>query len=130
MSEVSVSGVVLTHSSLAEGLVEATRAITGIGDEALIGISNSGRSPERLLEEVRRIIVGKPTILFTDLPSGSCSLVARRLLQTQEEVSMISGVNLPLLLDFVLHRHLPLDELEERLIERGRNAIELTTARR
>src|SRR5690625_6736321 len=101
MSEVSVSGVVLTHSSLAEGLVEATRAITGIGDEALIGISNSGRSPERLLEEVRRIIVGKPTILFTDLPSGCCSLVARRLLQTQDEVSMSSHLNHQLLSYFV-----------------------------
>jgi mannose/fructose-specific phosphotransferase system component IIA len=40
---------------------------------------------------------------------------------------VISGVNLPLLLDFVLHRDLPLPELGPRLVEKGRNAISLAT---
>ena len=36
---------------------------------------------------------------------------------------MVCGVNLPILLDFVFHRDVPLDELVTRLVEKGREGI-------
>ena len=36
---------------------------------------------------------------------------------------MVCGVNLPILLDFVFHRDMPLDELVPRLLEKGRSGI-------
>lgn len=118
-----VVGIVLAHGALAEGLADAVRAIAGAGEEALLPISNRGRSPQELAGEVRERIGSAPTILFTDLPSGSCSFAARWLLREMPDLVVISGVNLPLLLDFVLHRDLPLETLVPRLLERGRAGI-------
>ena len=36
---------------------------------------------------------------------------------------VVSGVNLPVLLDFVFHRDMPLAALVERLVEKGRAGI-------
>ena len=39
------------------------------------------------------------------------------------ETAVICGVNLPMLLDFVFHRDLPLPELVDRLVSKGKAAI-------
>lgn len=124
MSEVvPAHGLVVSHGLLAEGMVDAVRRVTGIGEEALVGISNHGISPDALLNEIRRRTGDGPVIIFTDMPSGSCSLAARRLQHEDPSVAVIGGVNLPMLLDFVLNRDLPLPELALRLVEKGRASI-------
>lgn len=117
-------GIVLGHGALAEGLVDAVRRISGIEPEALEPLSNVGLSPERLQQEVEaRLGGGGPVVVFTDLPSGSCNIAARRLCTGRSDVVVVSGVNLPLLLEFVMHRHRPLSELVPRLLEKGRAGI-------
>jgi mannose/fructose-specific phosphotransferase system component IIA len=37
---------------------------------------------------------------------------------------VVCGVNLPMLLDFVFHLDLPLDDLVARVVEKGRAAID------
>lgn len=119
----AVRGILLSHGMMAAGIVDAVRRITAVGDDALIAISNQGVSPDVLAAQVREHIGEGPTILFTDMPSGSCGFAARRLVQETERIVVISGVNLPLLLDFVMHRELPLQELVPRLLAKGRAAI-------
>lgn len=122
----AVRGIVLAHGTLAEGLIDAVRQIAGTGEDALLPLSNRGRSPVELAEVVREQIGSGPTILFTDLPSGSCNFAARWLLREKPGLVVISGVNLPILLDFVLQRELPLESLVPRLLERGRAGIGCT----
>ena len=66
---------------------------------------------------------GEPTIVFTDLQSGSCGFAARRCVQESQNLVVISGVNLPILLEFVMRRQLPLDQLVPFLINKGRVSI-------
>lgn len=119
-------GIILAHGSLAEGLSDAVGQIAGNVEDALVALSNRGRSPNELVEMLRERLGPGPTILFTDLPSGSCTIAARRLAHEVPGLVVVSGVNLPILLDFMVHRRLPLHTLVPRLLERGRKGIEST----
>ena len=122
MSE-GVRGVVVGHSTLGEGLVAAVRKITGVGEEALCALSNEGQGPDGLVEAIRGRAGEDPVLLFTDMAGGSCAFAARKLAGQRGAVAHVAGVNLPLLLDFVFHRELPLPELVERLVQSGRAGI-------
>lgn len=122
MSE-PVRGLVVSHSSLAEGMVQSVRQIAGAGEDALAALSNEGCGPEALQHRVREALGPGPGIVFTDMPSGSCALAARRLTADRTNVALVCGVNLPMLLDFVFHRDLPLPALVDRLVSKGKSAI-------
>jgi mannose/fructose-specific phosphotransferase system component IIA len=124
MSSEPVRGVVLAHASLAAGLVSSVRAISGIGEEALAPLSNEGCGPESLQARVDAALPGEgPAIVFTDLGSGSCAFTARRIALQRPGTGIVTGVNLAILLDFVFHRDMPLAELVERLVEKGRAGV-------
>jgi mannose/fructose-specific phosphotransferase system component IIA len=122
MSE-PVVGLVVSHASLAEGLVQSVRQIAGADAGALRAVSNDGCGPEALQAAVREALGDSPGIVFTDMPSGSCAFAARRMTIDRPDTAVISGVNLPMLLDFVFHRDLSLPELTDRLVMKGKAAI-------
>jgi PTS system N-acetylgalactosamine-specific IIA component len=124
MSSGPLRAAVIGHGSMPDGLVDAVRHITGIEPGAIVAISNRGLSPDSLAAAVREAVGGTgPGIIFTDLQSGSCGFAARRAAHGCNGVVVISGVNLPLLIEFAVNRALPLDELVPRLLEKGRAAI-------
>ena len=124
MSEtVPLRAVLLGHGGMAEGIVDAVRSITGCEPDAITPISNRGMSPDALSDAVLRVLGTGPGIIFTDLQSGSCGFVARRLAQSNADIVVISGVNLPLLIDFAMNRTRPLEELVPRLLTKGRAAM-------
>lgn len=122
MSE-PVRGLIVAHSSLAAGMAAAVQQIAGVGEEALGTISNEGCGPAGLIERIADAVGDDPVILFTDLGSGSCAFAARKVSLERPQTGIVCGVNLPLLLDFVFHRELPLAGLVERLVDKGRCGI-------
>jgi mannose PTS system EIIA component len=122
MSE-PVRGLVVSHASLAEGLVQSVRQIAGVDGDVLRPVSNEGCGPDALQKAVRDQTGDGPVIVFTDMPSGSCAFAARRLTVDRPDTAVVCGVNLPMLLDFVFHRELPLPELVDRLVNKGKAAI-------
>jgi mannose PTS system EIIA component len=124
MSEAGpVAGVLLGHGDMPAGMVSAVRNITGCEAEAIVAVSNRGKSPDSLAAAVRAAVGEGPAIVFTDLQSGSCGFVARRLQQATPGIAVVSGVNLPLLIEFAMNRHLPLEQLVPRLLAKGRASI-------
>ncbi len=122
-------GVVVCHGTLADGYVDAVRQITGVGEEALTALSNRGLSPESMTAALRGAVGDGPAIIFTDLIAGSCGFAARRLCQQMETLAVISGVNLAMLLHFVMHRQEPIELLVPRILEKGRAAVCCAPAR-
>ena len=114
MSSGEVQGILVSHGKMADGLVDAVREITGL-TEGLLTLDNVGLTPDALEERLEYLTSDRPSVVFVDLPSGSCAFVARRLRARQANVAVVCGVNLPLLLDFVFHRTLPLDDIIARL---------------
>ena len=115
--------IVLAHGSMATGMVDAVRKISGVEEGVLIPLSNEGKSPQALQEELEALLTGPVQLVFTDLMSGSCALAARKCAPENCPQVIVSGVNLPILLDFVFNRNLPMDELIPRLVKRGGDAI-------
>lgn len=118
-----VRGVVVTHGAMGRGLMDAVRTIAGARDVPIEIVSNEGLGPEELVDAVKAVSHQGPTLIFTDLQTGSCAFAARLACAAPGGRRVVFGVNLPMLLDFVFHRDLPLDELVEHVVDRGREAI-------
>lgn len=123
MSDPEVRGIVIAHGEVAASLVDAVRSIAGVEPDALVPLSNSGKGRDALCTAIREAFGEGRQILFTDLPSGSCHLAAMLVARETEGVAVVSGVNLPMLLDFVFKRGLALNQLVPRLMEKGQNGI-------
>ncbi len=114
--------VVFAHGGIAQALVSAVEDITGIED-ALVPISNDTESASVLRKRVLDAVSEGPTIVFTDLKNSSCSFAASGVAAGDSSVAVLCGTNLPMLLDFVFHRELPLEELVPRLLRHGRDGV-------
>jgi mannose/fructose-specific phosphotransferase system component IIA len=117
------TGIVIAHGSMAGGLVDAVRRIAGDRADALVPISNEGMSPDDLRAAIDSAAGGGSAVVFVDLQAGSCCTAALASCRACSDRVVLTGVNLPMLLDFVFSRTYPFDELVERLVERSREAI-------
>jgi mannose/fructose-specific phosphotransferase system component IIA len=124
MSEDAIRGVVVAHGAMAQGLVDAVRRIAGSAADGLVALSNEGMGPDELQAALRDVGGPGPVVIFADMYSGSCGMAAfASCRDCPRPQVVICGVNLPLLLDFVFHRELPLDALVDRLVQKGREGV-------
>lgn len=123
MSGAELRGVVVAHGEMARGMVTAVTRIAGVEEGVLFAVSNQGKGPVELQEEILSVIGEGPAVVFTDLGAGSCTLAARVSCRDRARVAVITGVNLPMLLDFVFHREMELAELLPRLEGKAREGI-------
>lgn len=118
-------GVIVSHAAVAEALVSAVAAITGI-DGVFVPVSNEGCDNDALSERLRQAVGQGPAVLFVDLPGGSCLTGAARYARQHADVAVVTGVNLAMLLDFVFHRDARPADAAQRAAEAGGKAIRVT----
>lgn len=100
--------VVVTHGAFARGILDAARLIVG-EQELVFGVSLTEKdSVEGLKAEIEGAIeqMGpvKGVILFVDLPGATPFNVCAQMALTSENITVVTGVNLPMLLEVVLGR--------------------------
>lgn len=122
-----IHGIIVTHADLANALRTAAARVAGdvSGVEAL---SNDGLSPaelgQRIVAAIERL-EGAPCLVMVDFQGGSCANACMAEVHAMPNVRVISGINLPMLADFLLRRHdLQLDALVERVLERGHRSVQ------
>lgn len=120
----ALKGVVVSHGDVGSALVEAVHAITGDA-RALVAVSNEGCSRDSLGLRVSEAAGDGDCILFVDLPGGSCLLAAARFQREHSSSTVVAGVNLAMLLDFVHHRNADISEAAARAVKVGAGAIRL-----
>lgn len=121
--------LLVTHGTLGEELVRTVASILG-GQTDVETVSNTGLSADGLAEAIERRLAGlpdgAPVVLFTDLAAGSCGIASRRVGRGGRALRKITGVNLPMLLEFFHYRDtLSLDELLPRMEAKGKAGIVL-----
>jgi mannose/fructose-specific phosphotransferase system component IIA len=115
-------GVVVCHGRLAGALVDAAEQISGVTG-ALKAVSNTGCDRGALEERVAEAVGDGPAVVFVDLASGSCLFAVLNRLKATATAKTVTGVNLAMLVDFVFHRTLPLEEAAARAAVAGTKAI-------
>ena len=120
--------LLVTHGAVGDALLAAAEKIVG-KLEGVAVLSNDGLSKESLTAAVRECVREfgpEGGLLFVDVAGGSCAqaalLVAAR--EAPGPTPVLSGVNLPMLLDFAHHRStLEPRALADRLREKGQAAV-------
>ena len=119
--------IIAAHGELAAGLVSAVDRITGRGS-ALGILSNIGLGAEQMEATMReRIERDGVRAIFTDLPSGSWTMAARRAMRGNDQVVLVTGVNLAALLEFVMRDDLDPASGARSCVDRARAAIGVVT---
>src|SRR3954468_8089426 len=93
-------GVIVSHAAVAQALVAAVTAITGI-DGVLTPVSNEGCGTDALTERLTQALGSGPAVLFVDLPGGSCFTTSLRLPPKKATTAPVPPVHPALLLAFV-----------------------------
>lgn len=119
-----VRGVVACHAGLANALVEAVDRISGMGS-SFIAISNDECDRDALRGRLAEAIGSDPVVVFVDMPTGSCMMAALQELQNGRQAAVVTGVNLPMLIDFVFHPDDSLAEAASRAVAAGAQAIKV-----
>jgi mannose/fructose-specific phosphotransferase system component IIA len=115
--------IVVGHGEFAAGLVSAVGQICGLADK-LVVLSMMGMTPEDIEGAIREQVARTGArVIFTDLPAGSATLAARRIVKDDPGVVLVSGVNLATLLDFVFNTSVPPTEAARAAAERGKASL-------
>lgn len=126
------SAIVVTHGNLAAELIATARDIYGDVSHCH-AVTNHQKSPQALREELDGIVAkGGPDarfIVFVDFFGGSCCHTSVGLEMEHDNVRLISGVNLPMLLAFLNKRvDVSFESLPGELLARGHDSIQLVSA--
>ncbi len=118
--------VVVTHAGLAQSLIAAATMITGSveGCEAVELHANDPADGlvERISEALKRVGTDN-IIIMTDMFGGTPSNAAISFLQ-EGKIEVVTGVNLPMLVEYFLRRErMNLEQLCASLLRCGRESV-------
>jgi PTS system N-acetylgalactosamine-specific IIA component len=129
MNETSGAGpenpraIVVGHGEFAGGLVSAVGQICGMADK-LVVLTMMGMTPEDIEGTIRDQLARTGAhVIFTDLPAGSATIAARRIVKDTPGLVLVSGVNLATLLDFVFSTDVSPIEAARAAAERGKASL-------
>lgn len=120
-----IPALLVTHADLGAALVAAAEQIYGpFEDVGVLSNTGLGRADlERLIRE-RVASWTHGGLVLTDFPGGSCQQCGLLAGRGNAELIVISGINLPGLLDYLHNRdRYPVGELAERLMAKARDSV-------
>lgn len=120
----SVSLLIITHDQIGAALMDTARAMLGISPMPIDVISVlREHDPDDVLEEAEGIISSnEQTLVLTDMYGSTPSNIACRL-HAQDNVRVVGGINLPMLVRILNYPRLSLDELVDKAISGGRDGV-------
>ena len=98
--------ILLTHGDFSKGIAQSCRFILGeVQNMTALSITLNETVDEvkAMVEEARAAFGnGAPTILLTDIPGGSTTQVGIRVMAEHQDVYLVTGLNLGLLVSLIL----------------------------
>lgn len=125
--------VVITHGELSNGLLHSLKMIMGEQENVSALSLTEGQDMEQFGENVYQTITatdtGKGVLVFVDIygatPFNTVFKQMKKFMEESRQVKIITGVNLPMLMETVSMRAMKdLEELFEMISESGKLSIE------
>ena len=126
-----IPALLVTHADLGAALLRAAEQIYGpVGDVEVLSNAELSRAELELaiVERVSRWPHGG--LVLTDFPGGSCQQCGLLAVRGHAEVVVMTGINLPALLDYLHNRErYSAGELAERLKAKAQDSVRVQRAR-
>jgi PTS system mannose-specific IIA component len=122
-----VPALLVMHADLSSALLRAAARVYG-PVQGVESLSNEGLSRDALESEIEARVSRwqEGGLVLTDFFGGSCHLCGIRAAREHGDVVVVSGLNLPILLDYLHNREsYAVRELAERLLKKGQDSIRL-----
>lgn len=117
--------VLVSHGKLSKEMLNSAEMIMGPQENIIALTLEPNDNPmvlsETIKESVRKVSSDEGTIILVDLMGGSPSNAAAYI--AKEGVPVITGMNLPILLELIGMRFSPADELVEHIMQSGKEGI-------
>lgn len=120
-----VPALLVMHADLAEALLHAAAKVYGDVSGVRV-VSNEGLGRAQIEEAIASEVAGWTAggLVLTDFWGGSCHTCALAAARGRGSIVLMTGVNLPMLLDYLHNRDAyGVDALAERMTQRGRDNI-------
>ncbi|GAH29928.1 MAG: PTS sugar transporter subunit IIA [Candidatus Aminicenantes bacterium] len=126
-----IGGVIVSHGKLAEEILNALTIIIGeaVNIEAIsIGwYDDVEESKKKINKSLKSVDQKNGVVIFTDMFGGTASNLSFSFLKN-DQVEIITGVNLPMLIKFVsLQRSNNLKEVVKKVVEQGKKNIHIAS---
>jgi PTS system mannose-specific IIA component len=121
----AIPALLVTHADLGAALLRAVTRIYGPFEHVHV-LSNEGLSRDQLETEIDDHVAlwEQGGLILADFWGGSCHLCGIAAARGHGDVVVVTGLNLPLLLDYLHNREkFAPRELAERLQQKGRDSI-------
>jgi len=123
--------IIVAHTPLASALLEFVEHIYGQVPEHIFAVNvppheDSKITLNKLQELVDTLHSENEVLVITDIMGATPSNVASRLINKSNhgrDIQVLTGVNLPMLLRAVSHRHEPLSEIVEKSLQGGQQGV-------
>ena len=123
--------IIVAHTPLASALLEFVGHIYGQVPEHIFAVNvppheDSKITLNKLQELVDSLHSENEVLVITDSMGATPSIVASRLMNQSNQsrdIQVLTGVNLPMLLRAVSHRHEPLTEIVEKSLQGGPQGV-------
>jgi PTS system mannose-specific IIA component len=126
-SETAVGIIVVSHADYGSAMLRAAESVLGtLSDCTSISVTVENEVSEivrRLEDAVSRLNKGYGVIILTDMFGGTPANIALSLLGSHNQLEVVTGVNLPMLLKVFSQRTVKLGDLARTACEAGVNGI-------
>ncbi|MGE7184352.1 PTS sugar transporter subunit IIA [Peribacillus sp. NPDC006672] len=119
-------GIVLTgHGSFPTGMLESVQLIAGeIKQVEVIPFEEDVTILEQVvIKAIDNVETGAGVVCFTDLAGGTPFNVCSRIASGKDNIRVVAGTNLPMLLSGLFHRELSLDAFIDKILKDGKENI-------
>lgn len=118
--------LICTHEEMALGVKKTTEFIMGYQENlhAIAAYTNEHLDYQKMIAEFLEKHSSEPVVVLTDIVGGSVNTELGNMVDQYQNLHIISGVNLPMVVQLLLSNEKTLDETIQKTIEEAKNGIQ------